>query len=112
MSTRVKAGRMRFRINVLDRTVKRGSMGGEIPTEQVLYSCNADIIPLSSKETINGGQVQAFASHRIIMRYNPDHGLKSKQFITYDNRVFEIISYSDMDNLRRKLVVLVLEQVD
>lgn len=112
MSVRIKAGRMRFPVDVQNSVPTQGISGGESLVFQTLYTTNADIIPLSSSEKLNGPQEQAFATHRLIMRFNPDFPFKSKYQILYDTRVFQVISISDMDNLQKKLVVLVREEVD
>ena len=111
MSARIKAGKMRFRVHIIEDTVERDNFGGEDRSSQALFSANAAIIPIGSKEKLNGVQTQAYATHRIIMRYNKKYPLHSKYRICFDEREFEIIDISDMDNLRRKYVLLVKETI-
>lgn len=111
MSARVKAGRMRFRVDIVSDIVQRDNFGGEEREPSVLYSANAAIIPISSKELLNGVQVQGYATHRIITRYNKTYPIKSKYRIKFDARWFDVIEVVDMDNLRHKVVLLVKEAI-
>ena len=111
MSARIKAGKMRFRVDVMDDTVARDNFGGEERSNITLYTTNAAIIPLGSKERLNGVQTQGYATHRIIMRYNKTYPLKSSYRLSFDGRIFEIIDIADNDNLHKKYVLLVKEAI-
>jgi head-tail adaptor len=107
----IKAGKMRHRLNVIEWTEAQNAYGEEVRTDEVLRSFNGQLIPISSKEIIQGGQVQGMATHRLICRANLAQPLKHVYKLSYQGRTFQMDSIIDIDEIGHKLVCLLTEEV-
>lgn len=89
--------------------LERGSLdaNGEIewtPVDTVF----AAIDPVAAGETIAGAAPTGTVTHRIEMRFRDD--VTSRDRLRLGDRVFRIVSTRDLDERRRRLVVLAEEE--
>ena len=68
----------------------------------------AAIAPVSAGETESGGGLAGTVSHRIEMRWRSD--VTSRDRLRLGDRVFRIVATRDLDERRRRLVVLAEEE--
>ena len=91
----VRTGVLRLRVEIQRAGESRDAEGGftsvAFVTEKTVW---ANINPLSAQERVQGDQVKAIRTHRIIMRfYSP--AITSVDRIKFGTRIFNIVSVVD-----------------
>jgi SPP1 family predicted phage head-tail adaptor len=112
----MRAGSLRHPVTLqkLGTRVDDGMGGGAIPFEDVV-ELRASIEPLSGREQLLAGQMEAELTHRIRIRFYP--GVKPHWRIVYNDllngtRVFDIDSVINPEEKHRELELMCTELVD
>ena len=104
----MKAGRRNKKVTVERMTAGRGDYGEEIETWATLSTAWVHIKPLSGDEKIQGGQVDAKATHLITFRKTD---ITPADRITRSSRVFNIVNVFNPEERGYDQQVLVFEDV-
>lgn len=112
----VTAGQLRHRVTLqkLGTRADDGMGGGGIPWEDVT-DVHASIEPLSGREQLQAGQIEAALSHRIRTRFvngvKPHWRIKHIDPLT-GTHVYDIESIADPESRHRELELMCNELVD
>ena len=109
---RIRSGELRHRMQVISWTETQDTFGQEDRTDETLRSFNAKLKPIASREKIDGGQIQSVATHHLICRYNLAQRLKTVYKLKYKGRTFELIDIINVDELNKKVIALVKEEIE
>lgn len=104
----IHAGELRHRVTIQDYTETLGEIGNPVKTWANTATRWAKILPVSSREIIEGRQVEGRATHRIIMRHYS--GLTRKSRLKYGGRVFNIEDIINIEE-RGKVQIIVATEV-
>lgn len=107
-SFQIHAGELRHRIAIQNYTETLGDIGNPVRTWTTATTRWGKIIPVSSREIIEGRQVEGRATHRIIMRYYS--ALTRESRLVYNSRTFHIENIIDIEE-RGKVHVIVATEV-
>jgi SPP1 family predicted phage head-tail adaptor len=86
----MRAGRLRHRVTIQEKSVSQNSFGEEVITWTDVKTVWASIEPLRGREYIELRQAQADVTTRIRMRHYPD--IVPSMRLAHGDRVFEIVS--------------------
>lgn len=105
----MRAGKLRTRIEVQQRTLTRNAYGEQTETDWTTIGRRyAWIRPLQTAEIFGSGQMRAIATHEIIMRYwdsvTHQHRLKD------GSRIYNILQVLDVDNRTREMKLICREE--
>jgi len=89
-------------------TLERAAVVDDETSWTAVDTVFAAITPLSPGETIAGDAPTGIAGHRIEMRWRAD--VTSRDRLRLGDRVFRIVAARDLDERRRRLVVLAEEE--
>lgn len=103
----LKAGDLNRRIEVQYLTRVDDGAGGSLSTWDTFMMLWADVQPLSSKEVLSLGQIQATTTHKVIMRYRTD--ILTSHRILYGTKILEITSIIDVDDRHEALELICRE---
>ena len=106
----MKAGDLRHRITIQQRTLTPDGLGGHTETWSELATVWAAVWPVSAKERIAGSQVQAETTHRVRIRYL--EGVLPQMRILFGSRLFEIDSIINTDERMFQIDLLCTEGLD
>jgi SPP1 family predicted phage head-tail adaptor len=106
----MRAGDLKERITIQDKTVTRNDFGEEIITWTTFATRWAAVEPLRGQEFIEGRQLVAQVSTRFRVRYLD--GVKPEMRVSYRDRVFAIIGVVHPFENQRELHLMCEEQVD
>jgi len=109
---RIHSGELRHRIEVISWTETQDTYGEEDRTDETLRKFNGKLKPISSKEKLDGGQIQSIGTHHLICRYNLAERLKTVYKLKFKGRIFELIDIINVDELNKKVVALVKEEIE
>ncbi len=82
------SSRLRHRLTLQQEDTTEDGAGGYARSWQDIADVWAEIIPLSGKELLFAGQLQAEVTHRILIRYRD--AVHAGQRLVFDGRVFNI----------------------
>jgi SPP1 family predicted phage head-tail adaptor len=105
---RILAGELRHRIIIQDYTETLGDIGNPVKTWTDTTTRWGKILPVSSREIIEGRQVEGRATHRVVLRYYD--GLTRKSRLKYDGRLFNIEDIINIEE-RNKVHLIVATEV-
>lgn len=111
MNTRLQAGKLRQRIQVVDPSSVFDDAGGQLPAWTPFGPPDwAAVEALTGRELYSAQQVVAEVSHKITMRYRI--GISSKQAVQFNDRFFQIQAVLNPDEQTKLLYLLCLERND
>ena len=92
----MRAGRLRHRVTIQEKSVSQNSFGEEVITWTDVKTVWASIEPLRGREYIELRQAQADVTTRIRMRHWPGNsqasGITPSMRLAHGSRVFEIVA--------------------
>lgn len=103
----MRAGRLRRRVTIQEKTVSRNSYGEEIITWSDVDTVWAAVEPLHGREYTEMRRAGAEVTTRIIMRYRDD--VTPAMRITWDSHVYDIESVIDVDGRHVQLELMCRE---
>ena len=101
---RSPAGLYRHRIIIEKPIETRDSQGGVIKSFSTLATVWAEVKPLNSKESIQGGQVDNRTTHFIKMRQQSVTTLDTTMRIKFGSRLFNLIGVRNIDERDKVLI--------
>lgn len=106
----MRAGRLRHRINIQRLEKSRTPLGEVVESWNDLFTCHADVRPLTGKETYVSQQMAAEVNHEVTLRYRSD--IKpADRIIDKQGRILDIKSVLDVYGRGRELKILCREVV-
>jgi SPP1 family predicted phage head-tail adaptor len=106
--TRLQAGKLRQRIEIVQPSTSRDSMGGTTPGGgSSLGVVWASVETLSGRDALAAQAFTAVVTHRVTIRYMP--GVLAKQQVIFGSRKFQIEAVTNPDERTKKLVLLCVE---
>lgn len=105
----IAAGHLRHGIRVQSVSSTTDTGGGRVPVWIDYALTHASITPVSGREQISGGKVQASMTHRITLRWIP--GVTAKMRVLFGTRVFNVRAVRNLDERNRWLELLCEEGV-
>lgn len=94
----MRAGRLRFRVEVQEPTEARNTVGEVTTTWTTRETVYAAVDPLRGEERMTMQQVKPTVDTKITMRGNAATYLTPKHRLKYGDRVFDIDSIIDMNS--------------
>jgi len=104
----MRAGALNKRVIIERKTDARGTYGEPVATWATLLTVWAGIKPVSGNEQVQGGQLDATATHSITMRHTD---ILSTDRINFGGRIFNIVSVLDQEERGRELKIMAIEDV-
>ncbi len=105
----MRAGELRHRIKIQQKSVTRGTMGGETVTWTDVSTVWAAVEPISGREYYAAQQTQAEAQTRIRIRHLA--GITTSMRVLWGTRVFDIIDVLDVKERGREIHLMCKEAV-
>lgn len=105
----MRAGTLRQRVTIQDKSVVRDSYGGETITWMNVAEVWAAVEPLQGREYIEARQAMAEVTTRIRMRYRS--GITPEMRIEHGSQIFEILAVIHVKDLQRELHMMCREFV-
>lgn len=106
----IRTGDRRHRVTLQAATKARNASGEEIKTYTDIATVWAAIFPVSAKEYMSAGQLQAAVTHRVNIRFRAD--VKPDWRIKFGNRYFEIKAITNREERNISLDLICAEGVD
>jgi SPP1 family predicted phage head-tail adaptor len=114
----IKAGKLRFPIQLVSRSTVQDAAGGVAPADAVPFATVwANIEGVSQAEVYEALQMTAQVTHKVTIRYLP--GVKANMDVVFSNgaspdvtRVFTIIAVVNPDERPHVLYLMCLERDD
>lgn len=103
----MRAGKLRQRVELQDRTVTQGSYGEAQVTYSTLDTVWAAVEPLQGREFIEGQQLQAEVTTRIRIRYRD--GIAPEMRVVHGTHTYDIVSVIEPATARRELHLMCSE---
>jgi len=103
----MRAGNLRHRITIEQKTLARDTYGGEVVTWTTFATVWADIQPLNGRELIAAQAVQSEITGKIFIRYLP--GVTAGMRVSYCGKYYDIQVPIDPGLKHRELQLLVSE---
>ena len=105
----MRAGDLKHRIKIQQKSVTRGDMGGEVVTWADVVTVWAAIEPISGREYFSSQQTQAEVSTRIRIRHYA--GITTSMRIAWGARYFDILSVIELQERGREIHLMCKEAV-
>lgn len=105
----MKIGNLRHRVTIEHYTAQRLPSGEVVEDWHPFAKRWASIKPIRGSEYWAAAQVQAEVTHTIWMHHTP--GITPDMRIRYKNRLFEIESVRNLDEVNKVTEILAVEQV-
>jgi len=105
----IRAGELRHRVTIQQKSVTRNTFGEEIVTWQDVATVWAAIEPLRGREFFESQQVNAEVTTRIRIRYRP--GITPTMRVVYGSRIFDIQAVINVEERNRELHLMCREEV-
>lgn len=109
MSRKSTASRLRHRLTLQEPVHTPDSGGGYISSWSDIAQLWAEILPVSGRERLFTGKVQAEATHRILIRYRSD--VSTSHRLVFESRIFNIRSIMNAHERNEMLELLAEEGV-
>lgn len=106
----MRAGELRHRITVEQKSVTRNDYGEEIASWSEFATRWADAAALDGTESFSRDQKFAEATHRFRLRYLD--GVDAEMRVSWRGRTFDIVSALDPDGMKRETVIVATERTD
>jgi SPP1 family predicted phage head-tail adaptor len=103
----MRAGELRHQVVIEQRSSSVDSFGEQLTTWTTFATIYAAILPVSGRELIAAGVVDAEVSHRIIVRYLA--GVTASMRVLFEGRYFEIKAVLNEAERDRMLTLLCAE---
>lgn len=102
---RIKAGKLRHRVTILDRTdgAADGSGGRPITYVPIVPDAWASFRQATEFEVFNSGRINNVITHVVRFRWRAD--LKPDNRLLFRGKTFEIVSVNNVDELNRVAIV-------
>lgn len=108
LSTRLKAGSLRHRIDLVAPTNAQDSTGGVSLADNVVYAnVWAAIEALTGKDNLAVGEFVSQTTHKVTIRYIP--GVTARMQVWFSGRQWQIQAVLNPDERTKMLVLLCLE---
>lgn len=105
----MRAGKLRHRITIERVTEVPGGTGEPTESWTSFAQVMASVEPLTGRELFDSSQTQQDTPTRFRTRYVP--GVKVKDRISWDSRLFDIVSVSSIDERDRELEIMATEHL-
>ena len=103
----LRAGTLRRQITLQRRTSTNDTFGQQSTAWTTLRTSYAEIEPLTGRELETAQAINAEVTHRITLRYRSD--ITTALRITYQGRIFNVLSVLDIDTAHTALQLLCSE---
>lgn len=104
----IRAGQLRHRIDVQNRSVTLDSFGGQPLTWTTFATVWADVLPMSAREREASQAINVEVSHEITVRYRSDFAdpkVMASRRIVYRGRYFNIQGIGNVDERNREMTI-------
>lgn len=103
----MEAGKLNRRITLEERTTQKNAYGHEIDAWTPLATIWASVKPIGGREKLRANAIGADLTHTVLVRYQkrflpPTYAAALR--ISYDGRIFNIVSARDVDEAHREIV--------
>lgn len=109
MTVIVTSGPLRHRVNIQQRQTTQDNFGGQSVTWQdVLTNVHCEVLPMSGRELMAGGGLQAEIMHTVRMRYTVELGnpvSAASRRLLYQGRPLNIKNVQNVGERNRLLVL-------
>jgi SPP1 family predicted phage head-tail adaptor len=107
-STRLQAGKLRHRIDIVAPTNAQDSTGGISKADNIVYAnVWAAIEAVTTKDTLATAEFISQSTHKVTIRYVP--GVTARMQVWFNGRVFQIAGVMNPDERTKQLVLWCLE---
>ena len=107
----MKAGALRERITIEDKTVTQDGYGAEVITWSSVGTFWGAVEPLAGREFLEGRQLIAEVTTRIRLRYQPDVDIRPEMRAEYRGRYFEVVAVLHIKERKREIHLMCTEDV-
>lgn len=110
LSPKLRAGKLRHRIQIVAPTGGQDTFGGVPPGNwQTVKTTWAEIDGVSARDNLAAGQFISISTHRIVVRFDPNISINAGQQIWFKRRTFQIQGVVNPDERNKMLYLYVLE---
>ena len=109
MAVNNRAGQLRDRVAIQNRTTGFDSFGSESESFTTLDTVWAQVIPLTGTERHAAGQPEATLSHKVVIRYRNDV-TPEQQLVVENGPTLDILSVADIDSRKTRLELSCIER--
>lgn len=91
----------KYRVSVQNQVLIADDYGGQVNTWTTVGTYWAWLKPLSTYEKVSNAQIQASATHKMIIRFQSalkDVKVTGSYRATFDNRIYNILGIKNLDN--------------
>lgn len=107
----MRAGTLRHRVTIQQKSVTRDSYGAEVVTWTDLDTVWAAVEPLSGREYLAALQTQAEVTTRIRLRYRSDLVVEPEMRVTWDGHTYDVLAAIETQARRREVQLMCREAV-
>ncbi len=108
----IRAGQLRNRITIQQRVTQQDAAGQPVDSWVTLFTCWADVSPLTGRELLAAAAVQSSVTHAITVRYRPEFAVPkdvARMRVVFSGRYFNIHAALNQDE-RNRVVILRSEE--
>lgn len=105
----MRAGQLRQRVTIQEKSVTRNSYGEEVITWSDVATVWASVEPLSGREFLDAQRAGAEVTTRIRIRYRS--GIAPEMRVTYGDHVYDIKAVIDVEERHREIQLMCREVV-
>lgn len=106
----MRAGKLRHRIVIEHVAETQDTDGSVLETWSAFAAAQSSIEPVSGREYFDAQTTQADVTHRIYLRYVS--GVNPKMRVTYNQRIFNILSVINTRERNVELQLMCRERID
>ena len=105
----MRAGDLRNRVVIQNRTATQDTYGGEVPTWSTVATVWAAVEPMTGREFLEGRTLEATVDTRIRIRYRS--GLAPDMRVTWDGHTYDVLAVLEVKSRRREIHLMCREVV-
>lgn len=105
----MRAGELRHRVTIQQKSVTRDSYGAEVITWTDVATVWAAVEPLRGREFLEAKQIQSETAYRVRIRHRSD--VDTDMRVMWNSRTLEIVAVLDIGGLGRELELMCREVV-
>lgn len=105
----MRAGRLRHRVTIQQKTVSQDGYGAEVITWADVATVWASVEPLRGREFLDTRREGAEVSTRIVIRYRA--GIVPEMRVTFGDHVYDLLSVVHVEERARELQLMCKELI-
>jgi len=103
----MRAGRLRQRVTIREKSVTRGDYGAETVTWTAVATVWASVEPLRGREFLEAQREGAEVTTKVVMRYRG--GIVPEMQVTYSDHTYDVLAVIHVDERGRELQLMCRE---